>query len=141
MIKSQSQRKELLDILYKHDALYMSEYPCTQLSLEKYKDIYDIVLWLEKELQLSDIQTNALSNKGIKIENSILGIRQYNCFNLSLIRVSDGLLGAAYHEICDFIHNYKLTINEPLNSLELMLLSMWVIAFKEKYKSMSTKDQ
>lgn len=134
-------RKELLSKMYEADIIYNKEWLETNrdklLYVTEYKDINESVKWLENELNLDKLQLKInTSRDGLVLEKTLFGARQYHCFLLAIENLKKLKLGSAYHEICNYIHNMEITINEPISTIELIMLSMWVKLYKNAYREL-----
>lgn len=123
--------------------------------------IYDAVLWLENEINTPDLkqsmllsdEKNNLNNTSIKQNNKsrllsffnnkreinldtsidIISVRQECCYNLAMKNLHDNKLSSSFHEIRDFIHNYRKNLDKPLSTMERLLIYFWIKSFKYIY--------
>jgi hypothetical protein len=98
--------------------------------------IEEKVDWLEQKLNIENLEIEEVKQTGemkgcpgISV-NAFLTHRQICCISLAMIRLCESKFRDAYHEICDFIENYRININDPINSAERLLLSIWIKSFK-----------
>ncbi|QOY37617.1 hypothetical protein AWH56_008555 [Anaerobacillus isosaccharinicus] len=64
------------------------------------------------------LELKKLHHCGIKVEEYFLTSRQMHKMEISLLYAVDGEINKAFHELADFILNYRDGIDEPISNFE-----------------------